>query len=163
MVISDQFKVENDKANMGIKFDWGGNVTDAITSNSVSFSSPGKDSTQNISTNFGFKRLITFDFRITNNGSDRGYVIGGAARPSTTTLKAQWDFLMDEVIEATVDDLGAAINVKDSKYKVFLYIAGTPQNFEGMIENITINPSDGSPFLEGSLTLIVGGVNAFVG
>lgn len=144
MAVTDNFRLTNDNTSKGIKFHWGGNVTDVISLNSVTIPIPGETSENNVVTNIGgLKRLITFDFRLVNDGTDKS-----TSSDSKITLQDQWDFLMDTVVEGST-----AGEQHKVSYTIQIYRNGVTKTFTGILQQVQVNPSDGSPFIEGSLTL----------
>jgi hypothetical protein len=146
MTVINQFKLVNNDNSKGIKFHYAKGVKDNITISNVTVQQTGKTASDNYARNWGgFKRIISVDFVLKNDGSDKS-----TAGDSIVTLNQQWDYLMDQVIQG---NLNGAQNVT---YTATIYIEGATKTYTGAIEDITIGENQGdSNSLAGSFNLYV--------
>ena len=78
MAVKDQFRIINVAEAKGLKCEWGGDVQDGMESLTIAFPKAGDTSDNNFFTNLGgFKRMVTFNFRLTDDGNARGYNTSG--------------------------------------------------------------------------------------
>lgn len=150
-MVKNEFKLVNNSNNKGIKFAWANNVVDNVSINNISFNIPGGASADNFIANFGgFKRLITIDFVLQNDGTDKS--IDG---DNIITLSQQWDYLLDTIIQGKSGS-GAYFDVL---YSLTIYRDGSPnKSYTGGIDDISLigNPATSGTLINGSLTLMVG-------
>lgn len=147
-------KLINAKTSKEITFHKVSSITDNINIAAFSFASPGSSADNNIVSNLGgFNRLVSFDFELVNDGTDRS---GG---DTITTIDEQWDYIMDTIVQAP----GAGNKVSQITYNVVVQRYSGTKTYTGMLEDIEISPREGDPnkILRGRLTLRIGGNNPF--
>ncbi len=129
MSVVNQFQIVNNDNSTGLKFHFANGVNDNITIYNLSFQLPGASASSNYSRNWGgFKRLITIDFVLTNDGTDKS-----TDGSSKITLSQQQDHLMETVIQ------GNSTGTTNVSYTITIYRDGATKTYTGSIEDITIN------------------------
>ena len=121
-------------------------VSDNITLNSVNLPSPTKSASNNIVSNLGgFSRLITVNFILINDGTDRS-----TTSDSKITLDEQWDYLMENIIQ----EAGTGNKQREISYSITYSRFSSTKTIIGIVENISITPNEDSPtLLNGSITI----------
>ena len=146
-MVVNEFKIVNNDSVKGLKFHWGEVVADNITINNVTIAAAGQSSTANFATNFGgFRRLITVDFTLFNDGTDKSTDLS-----SKITLTQQWDHLMDTVVQ------GFSTAQSNVTFTLTTFSDGASRTYNGVLEDINLNgdPRTGGNKIEGILTLFI--------
>lgn len=148
-VVQDKFRLTNNDNSKGIKFHWAGNVSDRVQPNIISIPLAGSDSSQNLVFNLGgFKRIISLDFRLLDNGEDKS-----TSTDSIVTVIDQWDFLIDTVLQGQTSGQEAV----SFTLQIWRGTDETPaKTYNGYLEDLGVNPIDGTPYVNGSLVFTVG-------
>lgn len=144
-----QFKIENLNNSKGMYFYQGDNVNDSVSSLALKFPIPLQESSNNVILNLGgFSRTLSLNFIL----KERGTSVSTNVSDSVITLKQQWEYLMDDIIQGG--------NQEQVEYRITIYFysngSGTTMTYNGMIEDISISPPNGGQTLDGSLSLTIG-------
>lgn len=157
-MVLNLYKIERLKQDLstvdkGLKLAFARNVGDSIQVNNVSLPLAGQDSTKNFSRNFGgFQRLVTVDFVLTNDGTDKS--TEGA---NVISLKEQRDYLMKT--GGVIQGIATGEQQFDVKYKLTIYEDGTTTEIIGTIEDINIQGNNNeSNIFSGSLNMFEAGI-----
>jgi len=147
------FKIHN--GTVGITFYIAKNFVDNIQVNSINLSQPNNTAESAFTANMGgFKRTVSFNFFLRNDGTDKGYTVSdGLPVDDTTTAIEQWDYLMDNVCQNSGSD------IYKTKYTVQVYRGAdetTPKTYTGTLDFMRVAPLDGEAEVRGSLTLSIG-------
>lgn len=142
----DEYKIVNNVTSKGLKFFNAFVVSDNVTVNNVSIAQAGGKSTANFARNLGgFRRLLTIDFLLINDGTDQS-----TSGDNKVTISEQNDFLTSAtgVIQA---DGG---NQFDVKYTLTVFRDGVVTDIVGSVEDLSIrgSPSEAN-ILRGTLNL----------
>jgi len=137
-------QIVNTDNSRGLKFHYANTISDSISIANIAVTAPGQTADNNYISNFGgFKRLISVEFVLMNDGSDKS-----TDTSSKVTLKDQWTHLMDNVIQ------GNSTGQTNVTYTVTAYTADGNQTFTGGIEEISITGASADGLrLSGTLTL----------
>jgi len=159
MVSTHAFQLSNNKGKSILLYSVTG-LSENLTVNNISYSMPGKTAEKgNINMNLGgFTKLLSFNFILKDGGFD---VADG---DNIITLKQQWDYIMGDGLSATtgmVQDTGSTNKTTDLQFTIRIYFEnsdGTDQfkYYTGALEDISIEPVEGEPFLRGRMTLKIG-------
>ena len=97
----------------------------------------------------GFKRIITVDFALFNDGTDKS-----TSSDSIITLRQQKEFLQETVIQG----VGSGDSQADVTYTLTIYEDSTTKTYTGGIEDISIRAEPGTEgtLLRGTLNLLQG-------
>jgi|SRR6056297_2584286 len=147
---TNQFKIVNNSNSKGLKFLSATALTDNITINNVSIASAGQQSSQNFSRNYGgFKRLITVNFILNNDGTDKS-----TDASSKVTLSEQQDHLLGD--DGVIQGVGVGDTQSDIKYTLTIYRDGATTDLTGNVEDISLNyGGQESNILQGSLNFYI--------
>jgi len=154
MTSINQSKIENLSSNLGLKFHNAWIVTDNVTINNISIANPTGNSTENYSRNWGgFRRLITVNFLLFNDGTDKSITSA-----SKITLSDQRNYLNQGT--GVIQSKAIASNVADVVYRLTVYEDGITNTYSGSIEDINIaSTPDESNMLRGSINMFEGKPN----
>lgn len=165
MVDTYQFKLSNNKGK-GIYFYSADGVSENLSLSSVSLPMPGLTAKENISLPIGgFNKTISINFKLVADGDDHSAPLGD----NIITLQDQWNHIMGDeqsnIVGIVQDntDVGDELGTTTSNLQYTLQIFykdydGTSRvrYYVGLIEDISIEPVEGEPFLRGRLTLKLG-------
>lgn len=143
----NEFKLKNLSNSKEISFHWGKSVRDNITVNNISINKPGASADNNFSANFGgFKRLISVDFALYNDGTDKS-----SDGSSIITLSQQIDFIQETILQG----VGGSDSIQDVSFQITVYRDATAKTYTGVIESLDLNadPEQAGTIIFGSLTL----------
>src|SRR6056297_1351916 len=148
-MVINEFKITNNSNNKTLKFHYAASVQDSISVNNVSFAIPGQSSSDNFVANFGgFKDLVTIDFILFNDGTDKS-----DDSSSIITLKQQRDYLKNVIIQGK----GSGDSQSDVNYTIVYYTPDGSSNETGGIESVDINSdTKASNQYRGTIILIKG-------
>jgi hypothetical protein len=149
-MVVNQFKIENLSNGKGLKFHSASRVGDALSIKNVDVAFGGQ-SNQNYSRNFGgFSRIISVDFRLNNDGTDKS-----TDASNIITLSQQEDYLMGPNGVMQGKDAGDIIS--DVKFRLTLYEDGATKTITGGVSEISIDgSSDDANHWLGSLNIFEG-------
>lgn len=150
MTSVNQSKIENLSNNKGLKFHNAWIVTDNVTVNNISIANPNGDTTKNYSRNWGgFRRLITVNFLLFNDGTDKS-----TDTASKITLSSQRNYLTEPSGVIQGKSSASGTNVSDIVYRLTVYEDGITNTYSGSIEDISISSTpDESNMLRGSINM----------
>jgi hypothetical protein len=108
-------------------------------------SAAGQEAANNFGVNFGYKRLISVDFVLLNDGTDKSLT-----SENKITLTEQWRYLMETVVQ------GFTTNEQyKTKFELTLYTDSGTWTVSGNLEDISVRGdlSNNSNRIEGRLSL----------
>ena len=144
----NQSKIDNLSTNEGLKFHNAWIGTDNVTVNNISVTNPTGDSSQNYSRNWGgFRRLLTINFLLFDDGSDKS-----TTAQSKITLSEQRNYLNQP--SGIIQKKTGGANISEITYRITIYEDGATNTYFGSIEDVTIasQPNEAN-MLKGSLNL----------
>jgi hypothetical protein len=147
-MVVNQFRIVNNDNNKGIIFYFGKVTANSITVSNVSIPAAGQSADNNYIANLGgFKRIISVDFFLFNDGLDKS-----TDGQNKVILDDQRDYLLDEVIQ------GFSTSQASVSYTITTSTTNGTKTYTGGIEDINLNedPSNGGNRIQGTLNLTVG-------
>lgn len=151
----NQFKLERlnsaGTSVKGIKFHFGSTNSDNITFNNISFAQPNASADNNYISNLGgFKRLVSIDFALFNDGTDKS-----TDSSSKVTLTQQISNLMAS--DGILQGKASGESLSDVTFRLTVYEDGASLTYNGVLEDFTLDKSSSNGnIVRGSLTLQVG-------
>lgn len=148
----NEFKIENLSNAKGLKFHSAQSVSDSLSVNNVSLPLAGQDTTKSFIRNFGgFVRIITVNFMLTNDGTDKS-----TDGSNIITLSQQRDYL--NASGGVIQGVGAGDKQFDVKYRLTLYEDGATKTLIGSVEDLSFNNDvNEANIVRGSINFSEGG------